>query len=143
MPHFTQTPRCGTKRRRLERAQSMAEFAIVMPILLLLFLGMAYAANYAMRAVSADLGVFATGVAQGSYKTPASGAARDMVLWSDIQSALRPATLPSNSRQVRSRISLFTNGGSVLGAPRKEVHNASAWFRLWRFYAGPPEGDIQ
>ena len=59
-----------------ENGQSTAEFALVTPILILLLAGVALAAQYAFRAASADLGVFATGVAHGSYKSPASEQAR-------------------------------------------------------------------
>lgn len=47
-----------------EKGQTIAEFALVMPILILLLFGMTFAAFYAFRSASADWGVFITGVAQ-------------------------------------------------------------------------------
>ncbi len=43
----------------------MSEFALVMPILVLLMAGMIMAGMYAFRAAAADWGVFITGVAAG------------------------------------------------------------------------------
>ena len=40
----------------------MSEFAIVMPILVLLIMGMVLAGMYAFRAAATDWGVFVTGV---------------------------------------------------------------------------------
>ena len=57
-------------KRRKEKGQALAEFAFVMPILILLLFGMTFAAFYAFRSASTDWGVFTTGVASGSYATP-------------------------------------------------------------------------
>jgi len=50
-----------------EKGQAMAEFALIMPVLILLLLGMTFAAFYAFRSASTDWGVFITGIASGSY----------------------------------------------------------------------------
>ncbi len=50
----------------------MAEYALAMPVLILLLFGMALAGFYAFRAAAADWGVFITGVAEGAYETPAT-----------------------------------------------------------------------
>ena len=52
-----------------EKGQAMAEFALIMPALILLLFGMTFAAFYAFRSASTDWGVFITGVASGSYST--------------------------------------------------------------------------
>jgi hypothetical protein len=62
----------------------MAEFALMIPVLILLLFGMTFAAFYAFRSAAVDWGVFVTGVATGSYNTPATGQARESVLWPDL-----------------------------------------------------------
>jgi hypothetical protein len=56
----------------------------MMPVLILLLFGMTFAAFYAFRAAATDWGVFITGVATGSYDTPATEQARNAVLWPDL-----------------------------------------------------------
>jgi hypothetical protein len=60
--------------------QALAEFALMIPVLILLLFGMTFAAFYAFRSAAVDWGVFVTGVARGSYNTPATGQARESVL---------------------------------------------------------------
>ena len=62
-----------------EKGQAMAEFALIMPVLIMLMFGMTFDAFYAFRSASTDWGVFITGVASGSYNTPATEHARDNV----------------------------------------------------------------
>ena len=50
-----------------EKGQAMAEFALIMPVLILLLFGMTFAAFYAFRSASTGWGVFITGIASGSY----------------------------------------------------------------------------
>ena len=52
---------------RREKGQTLAEFALMIPVLILLLFGMTFAAFYAFRSAAADWGVFITGVATGSY----------------------------------------------------------------------------
>ena len=100
-----------------EKGQTMAEFALVMPILILLMFGMTFAAFYAFRSAATDWGVFITGVASGSYNTPATEHARD---------------------QVRSLIRVEDSRNWIFGIQLIEAQRAETNFRLWRFYPGPP-----
>ena len=68
-----------------EKGQAMAEFALMIPALILLLFGMTFAAFYAFRSASTAWGVFITGVATGSYNTPATGQASQAVLWPDLR----------------------------------------------------------
>jgi hypothetical protein len=121
---------------RREKGQTLAEFALTIPILILLFFGMMFAAFYAFRAASADWGVFITGVATGSYIRPATEQARSAVLWSDLRSRLEVSQ--AGARQVRSRISVEDSRNWVFGIRLIEAQKAASFFRLWRFYPGPP-----
>lgn len=127
--------------RRKEKGQAMAEFALMIPILILLLFGMTFAAFYAFRAASADWGVFITGVATGSYSTPATERARDAVLWPDLADRINAGE--NGPRQVRSRISVEDSRSWVFGIRLIEAQRAETHFRLWRFYPGPPSGVIE
>src|SRR5512138_98056 len=126
---------------RKEKGQAMAEFALMMPALILLLFGMTFAAFYAFRAASADWGVFITGVATGSYNTPATEQARDAVLWPDLAHRINAGD--SGPRQVRSLISVQDSRIWVFGIHLIEAERAGTYFRLWRFYPGPPSGVIE
>ena len=123
-------------RRQAQAGQTMAEFALAMPILAALLVGLALAGFYAFRAASADWGVFITGVAEGSYQNPATAQARSSVVWPDIRS--RIAAGQSAQRQVRSLITIEDSRPWILGINLIEAHRGSSFFRLWRFYPGPP-----
>ena len=127
---------------RTQRGQTMAEFAIVMPVLILLLFGMTLAAFYSFRAASADWGVFITGVATGAYNTPATEQARQTVLWPDIQGRIA-TTQHASDRMVRSQITIEDSKPWVYGINLVEAHRGTAVFRLWRFYPGPPEGEFE
>jgi hypothetical protein len=127
--------------RLKEKGQAMAEFALMIPVLILLLFGMTFAAFYAFRASAVDWGVFITGVAGGSYNTPATGQASQSELWPDLRD--RIGTGPSGPRQVRSLISVEDSRNWVFGIRLTEAQRAAAYFRLWRFYPGPPTGDIE
>ena len=116
----------------------MAEFAIVLPILVLLFFGLAFAAWYAFRATAADWSVFIAGVARGSYNAPAQ--ADSSILWSDVRSSVSTGANPG-TRQVNSRLGYSQEQNWLYGIGLHEVHQAGANFRLWRFYPGPPTGE--
>ena len=122
-----------------QKGQTMAEFAIVMPVLILLLFGMMLAAFYAFRAASADWGVFITGVATGAYNTPATEQARKTVLWPDIQGSIS-TTQHTSDRMVRSQITIEDSKPWVYGINLVEANRGTAVFRLWRFYPGPPTG---
>ena len=119
----------------------MAEFALMLPILILLLFGMTFAAFYAFRAASADWGVFITGVATGSYNTPATERAREAVLWPDLADRINAGE--NGPRQVRSLISVEDSRNWVFGIRLIEAQRAATHFRLWRFYPGPPNGVIE
>ncbi len=119
-----------------EKGQTMAEFALVMPILILLMFGMTFAAFYAFRSAAADWGVFITGVASGSYNTPATEHARDNVLWPDLADRINAGQ--TGQRQVRSLISVEDSRDWIFGIQLIEAQRAETNFRLWRFYPGPP-----
>ena len=108
----------------------------MIPILILLFFGMTFAAFYAFRAASADWGVFITGVATGSYLTPATEQARAAVLWPALRNRLEAGQ--AGARQVRSQISVEDSRNWVFGIRLIEAQKAASFFRLWRFYPGPP-----
>ena len=127
--------------RRREKGQALAEFALTIPILILLVFGMFFAAFYAFRAASADWGVFISGLAGGAYDTPATGQARESVLWSDLADRLQ--VKPGGSRQVRSQITVEDSRQWVFGIRLVEAQRGSAFFRRWRFYPGPPTGGIE
>lgn len=119
----------------------MAEFALMIPVLILLLFGMTFAAFYAFRSASTDWGVFITGVATGSYNEPATEDARDAVLWPDLADRLQASG--SGPRQVRSLIAVEDSRDWVFGIRLTEAQRSSTYFRLWRFYPGPPTGVIE
>jgi hypothetical protein len=122
--------------RGKEKGQAMAEFALMIPVLILLLFGMTFAAFYAFRSASTDWGVFITGVATGSYNTPVTEKARDTVLWPDLADRINASQ--SGPRQVRSLISVEDSRDWVFGIRLTEAQRAATNFRLWRFYPGPP-----
>ncbi|GAB4577520.1 MAG: hypothetical protein Fur0022_02510 [Anaerolineales bacterium] len=126
-----------------ERGQAMAEFALAAPVLILLLFGMTLAMFYAFRAAAVDWGVFITGVAEGAYNAPATGQVLDSVTWSDIRSALTTSQLGDDERQVQSQIQLVTSRPWAFGHTLTEAQQGQTFFRLWRFYAGPPEGEFE
>ena len=131
-------PRKRERGQALRRCsgQALAEFALMIPILILLLFGMTFAAFYAFRSAAVDWGVFVTGVARGSYNTPATGQARESVLWPDLED--RIGVSQSGPRQVSSRVSVEDSRDWVFGIRLVEAQRASTTFRLWRFYPGPP-----
>jgi len=123
-----------------EKGQAMSEFAIVMPILVLLIMGMVHAGMYAFRAAAVDWGVFVTGVGAGTFNTPADEIARKDVLWSDIRSRI---TTGSNApRHVQSVIAIDDQRVWIYGLNLVEAQRGKANFRLWRFYPGPPPAGV-
>jgi len=127
---------CSPETRWDFAGQAMAEFALMIPVLILLLFGMTFAAFYAFRSASTDWGVFITGVAIGSYNTPVTEHARDNVLWPDLADRINGGQ--SGPRQVRSLISVEDSHDWVFGIRLTEAQRAATNFRLWRFYPGPP-----
>ena len=128
---------------RRDRGQSTAEFALAAPVLILLLFGLTLAAFYAFRAAAADWGIFVIGIAEGSFEGSAANQARNSVVWPDIASSLTASGIGVQTRQVRSEIMLSTGRPWIFEVDLREHHRASAFFRLWRFYAGPPAGGIE
>ena len=127
--------RTPQRRNPTETGQTLAEFALVMPILVLLLLGMALAGWYAFRSTSADWGVFISGVARGAYNTP--GSADGSILWEDIRSRINVFEA-GQQRQVSAGIRVDNNRPWIYGINLNETHRGRTFFRLWRFYPGPP-----
>ena len=123
-----------------ERGQAMSEFALVMPILVLLMAGMIMAGMYAFRAAAADWGVFITGVAAGTYNTPADSLAQKDVLWADIRERL--STGSDAPRRVRSSITIEDSHPWIFGMNLMEAQRGKNNFRMWRFYPGPPPAGV-
>jgi hypothetical protein len=121
---------------RIEKGQTMAEFALILPVLILLLFGMTFAAFYAFRSASTDWGVFVIGVASGSYSTPVTEYARDAVLWPDLADQIHAGQ--NGPRQVRSLITVGDSRDWSFGIHLVEAQRAVTYFRLWRFYPGPP-----
>jgi len=125
------------------QGQAMAEFALVLPILTLLMVGMMLAGFYAYRAAAADYGIFITGIASGAYDGPNVGEARTHVMWSDIRSGLQAGESGASSgRMVQSQISILDSRPFIFGVNLVEAEKGASFFRLWRFYPGPPTGGV-
>jgi len=121
----------------------MAEFALVLPILVMLMMGMMLAGFYAYRAASADFGIFITGIASGAYNGPNVSQARTHVMWSDIRNSLQAGPYGGKqSRTVASQLSITDSRSFIFGINLTEWEHGSSFFRLWRFYPGPPTGGV-
>ena len=127
---------------RREKGQSLAEFAATLPILILLVGGIVMACFYGFRSASADWGVFIDGVAAGSYDPGATAYAQQSVMWPDIRSGISWIGQPDD-RSATTRIDVVNSRPGPLGVDLTEAYRASVFFRLWRFYAGPPTGNTQ
>jgi hypothetical protein len=128
---------------RREKGQSLAEFAATLPLLILFVGGIVMACFYGFRSTSADWGLFINGVAAGSYDTQvASEMASRSVTWPDIRSSFMGTSQPT-SRSTRTWISVENARRGPFGADIIESYRGSVYFRLWRFYAGPPMGGSQ
>ena len=125
-----------------EKGQALAEFAATLPILILLIGGIVMACFYGFRSASADWGVFIDGVAAGSYDTGAAAYAQQSVMWPDIRSGISWVGQPA-SRSARTWIEVINSRTGPFGVDLAEAYRASVTFRLWRFYAGPPTGNMR
>jgi hypothetical protein len=115
----------------------MAEYALAMPVLVLLLFGMTLAGFYAFRAAAADWGIFIAGVAEGAYGTPATDQVRPSIVWEDIRAGITTGGQLAG-RRVQSQIEIVTSRPWIFGISLVEAHQGRAHFRLWRFYPGPP-----
>jgi hypothetical protein len=118
----------------------MSEFVLVLPILVLLLAGMILAGMYAFRAAAVDWGLFITGVAAGTYNTPADRLAEKDVLWNDIRARLHTSTYAP--RRVRSEIAIEDAHPWAFGLTLIEAQRGQSNSRLWRFYPGPPPAGV-
>ena len=127
---------------RRQKGQALAEFAATLPILILLVGGIVMACFYGFRSASADWGIFIDGVAAGSYDSGATAHAQQSVMWPDIRSGISWIDQPE-TRSARTWISVENSRWGPFGADLTESYRASVFFRLWRFYAGPPTGAMR
>ncbi len=121
--------------RKSERGQALSEYALSVPIVFMLLAGAILAGFYAFRAAEADWGIFATGVAAGSYHGSAAEQARSTVFWFDIRQAIDAGE--AGERTVRSTISIETERPWLFGIVLAEAQEGTSFFRLWRFYPDP------
>jgi hypothetical protein len=117
--------------------QALAEFALALPVVVLLVSGILLAGFYAFRASAADWGIFIAGVSAGSYPAPSDGQARRSVAWPDIGERLR-VEADESTRQARSQLSIQDARPWMFGLQLVEAQRGKAVNRLWRFYPGPP-----
>lgn len=128
--------------RKSWKGQTLAEYAVILPIMALLFYGIYMAAMYAYRAAQADYGVFLTGVATGSYKTPATELAKKAVTSEDLRASIKAridGADPQTTFTARSQINVEATRLSFLGVNFVEAQKGGSVFRLWRFRPGKPK----
>ena len=126
-----------------QKGQALAEFAATLPLLILFVGGIVMACFYGFRSTSADWGLFINGVAAGSFDSQnASVMANHSVTWPDLRSSFLKASQPT-SRSARTWISVENERPGTFGTDILESYRGSVYFRLWRFYAGPPSGGPQ
>ena len=120
--------------RRKVKGQAALEFAVAAPVLLLLIAMIFMAFMYLWRTANADWGLFAPGVATGSYDGPRS-AVPMCGMWED----LRPAfSWGQEGKSASAQLSFVRHRVSGLhGIALLEIHRGKVYFRLWRFYPGP------
>jgi hypothetical protein len=119
------------------RGQTTAEFALALPVLLLLLSGVMLSGFYAFRAAAGDWGVFIGGVTAGVYPEQADGRARSSIPWPDIRDRLT-VELDGGARQARARLAIRDSRPWMFGLQLVEAQQGTGAFRLWRFYPGPP-----
>ena len=126
-----------------QKGQALAEFAATLPLLVLFVGGIVMACFYGFRSTSADWGLFINGVAAGSFDSQnASVMANHSVTWPDLRSSFLKTSQPT-SRSTRTWISVENERPGPFGTDILESYRGSVYFRLWRFYAGPPLGGPQ
>ena len=60
-----------------------------------------------------------------------------------VYGGLAANPLGIEERQVRSWIQIYNERPLTDGFSVSETHAGGSFFRLWRFYAGPPPGEIE
>lgn len=119
----------------------MVETAVTIPVMVLLIGGMMLAGFYAFRSASANWGIFIAGVGAGAFDEPATGRAKVSILWPDIRGSVNADG--NGNRSVKSEISVTFSRSFLFGINLKEAERGSSNLRLWRFYPGPSDGDVQ
>ena len=116
----------------------MAEFAVAMPVILLLIAMIYMAFMYFWRAANADWGLFASGVATGSYDGPRTAEVMPGV-WDDLRPAFSWGATDGHS--VSAQVGFDRRVIGTQGVALLEHHHGQVFFRLWRFYPGPDAGE--
>ncbi len=121
------------KTRKGQRGQASLEFAVAAPVMLALIAMIFLSFMYLWRTANADWGLFASGVATGSYDGPRSTVPMRGV-WED----LRPAfSWGQEGKSVSARVGFSREVSGYQGIALMEIHRGQVYFRLWRFYPGP------
>ena len=123
-------------RPRAVRAQALAEFALVAPLILLLLSAVFFAYLYAWHAFTVDWALFTGGVTAGHYQSPGPGQGLSAVIWRDLQDAFS-FQVDAQRRQVLGRVTYRRVTSGPLGVLVEERHRGEVTFYLWRFYPGP------
>ena len=116
-----------------QRGQANVEFVIAIPVLLMLIGGIFLAGFYTWRAVTANWGVYVSGVAGGAYDPAAINQVQSSIYWADIRQGM---VVTERGQTVNSELS-FDRPFSFLGMRVSETQEGRATFHLWRFVAGP------
>jgi len=124
-----------TMRKKQQKGQAMAEFAVAAPVILMLLIGIFLAFFYLWRTANADWGLFAAGAATGSYGAPRSQVPMRS-LWEDLRPAFSFSEAPAG-KSVSAHIGYSRKVEGFQGIALMEIHRGRAYFRLWRFYPGP------
>ena len=112
----------------------MAEFAMAAPVILMLIAMIFLSFMYLWRTANADWGLFASGVATGSYDGPRSAASLKGV-WEDLRPAFSWGV--EGPYSVTAQMDFSRRVAGMQGIALMEVHRGRVYFRLWRFYPGP------
>lgn len=127
------------RRSPAPRGQGTAEFALVLPILLLVGLALVLLVFYLYRAAAADLAVFALGEYQGAYGRASAPPPQSWLPWPDLVGAVG-LEASDRGRYFKTELGFSAPGPEVLGVRIAEAHGGTFYYRLWRFYPGRPPG---
>lgn len=124
--------------RRDQRGQAQVEFALAFPLFFLLAAGIVLAALAMLRGSLSGWAVFLSGAAAGAYPAPAWEAVWT-IPYPDLRGGLSFEMRPGE-RQAASRIRVEWTRPWAFGIQLGESWRGVGFFRLWRFYPGPPGG---
>ena len=114
------------KLRKGQRGQAALEFAVAAPVALALIAMIFLAFMYMWRTANADWGLFASGVATGSYNGPKSAVPMRGV-WDD----LRPAfSWGQEGKSVSAHVGFHRRVSGYRGIALMEIHRGKVYFRL-------------